>query len=340
MQVDASLARWSTAGKEDLMIVTGGQQSQLEADIQDQREGSLRPSRRSLLSGLAAAPLLMETIQSTGRAACQLSIVSLDHSLTQLALSLGVSPLGIAQPQRYRELVVEPELPPATFDIGSNVAEPNLELLRGLRPDLILLNAGIASSSAHILSNIAPVFHLESRIVDDRSDNDLNIILAEHIRISEALDRVEEGIVYRKTVIALLEAMRERLNRRRQRPLLVVSGIDQRHIDVITRNSIFNRTMHRLGLRNAWQGGATTFGFSYVGLEQIAPLEEAVLVIIDSQIDEQQLTYRKFWRGLRPVREGRVVTLPPMWGVGGLPVAERFARHLVPALERLEAGYG
>jgi iron complex transport system substrate-binding protein len=109
---------------------------------------------------------------------------------------------------------------------------------------------------------------------------------------------------------------------------------------VLVRNSVFQGVLDRLGLVNAWDGVAMPLGMSVLGLEQIARFDEVTIAVIAGSGDFSGIIASPLWRSLRPVREGRIVYLPAMWTVGGLPVAERFARHLVPALERLEAGHG
>ncbi len=230
-------------------------------------------------------------------------------------------------------------MPEGIIDVGEDVSEPNLELLRALKPDLILVNQGIAASSGAMLARVASLA-VPSRGFQMPDKDPFEASVQEHRATCEAINRVHKGEIYRDCVAASIEGFRSRARLLTLRPVLILSGIDRRHTSVLVRNSIFQGVLDRLGLVNAWQGVAMPLGMSVVGLEQIAPLEDATIVMIEGSGNVSGIMASPLWQALRPVREGRVITLPPMWTVGGLPVAERFASHLVPALERLEAGHG
>ncbi|MHC1548045.1 ABC transporter substrate-binding protein [Phyllobacterium sp. K27] len=297
-------------------------------------------SRRQVLRGIA---LVAAHLGATPFARAQTTIVprivSLDISLTQIALSVGVAPIGISQPSRYRRFAVEPTLPNGVVDIGGNVTEPSLELLRYLKPDLILLNQSISASSGSVLSTIAPLA-VPSRGFSVLGEEPFITAGHEHQLTCEALGRVREGEYFQSKITRLIEDFSVRVKPIAGRPVLVLWGVDRRHTYVLVRNSIFQGVLDRLGLVNAWQGVAMPLGMSLVGLDQIAPLEDSNIVVIGGSGSASDIMASPLWQALRPVRERRVVSLPPMWTVGGLPVAERFARHLVPALEHLETGHG
>ena len=64
-------------------------------------------------------------------------------------------------------------------------------------------------------------------------------------------------------------------------PLLVVQFIDERHVRVFGRHSLFDAVMTRLGLRNSWQEQTNDWGFSVVSIEQFMTLPTARLVVVD-----------------------------------------------------------
>ena len=71
-----------------------------------------------------------------------------------------------------------------------------------------------------------------------------------------------------------------------------------------------------------------------MGLDALAPLEDAVLFAIDPQPPDfaAVLDASPLWRALPFVRAGRVLTLPPVLMFGALPAADRFAALLAPRL--------
>lgn len=315
-------------------IIQNDRKPEVSRRSQLSRRRFLRESILALLGSLGASR--QASAQATGG---HLRVISLDNSLTQIALSVGTVPIGISAPSRYRRFAVEPTLPDSVVDVGANVSEPNLEVLRGLKPDLILLNQGIAASSGDMLACVARLA-VPSRGFHMADTDPFQASLREHRATCEALDRVREGVNYRNNVAALLDSLRNRTRSLTSRPLLILWSIDRRHSYVLVRNSIFQGVLDRLGIESAWKGAAMPLGMSVIGLEQIALLEDANIAIIESKENISDAVAGPLWQALRPVREGRVALLPPMWTTGGLPVAERFARYLVPALERLEAGHG
>lgn len=304
-------------------------------------EGNFCTRRQVLrvLSGMAFGfPGLVKPLQATPLRSAP-RVVSLDTCLTQIALSVGVTPIGIPGPTNYRRSVIEPVLPNDVIDIGGSVEEPNLELLRALKPDLILLNEGIRANSGDVLSLVAPLF-APTRGFQRLQEDPFIASVREHESTSEALGRVHVGESYRTGVTARIDDLNARARASAARPILMLWGIDRRHAYVLVRNSIFQGVLDRLGLVNAWQGVPMPLGMSVVGLEQIAPFEDAIIAVIDSNGNLPEIMASPLWNAMRPVRQGRIVSLPAMWSVGGLPVADRFARYLVPALERLRGGHG
>ena len=118
-------------------------------------------------------------------------------------------------------------------------------------------------------------------------------------------------------------------------PLLVVQFIDERHVRVFGRHSLFEAVMQRLGLRNAWQGETNAWGFSVASLEQFLAIPEARLVVVDPipvGVSEK-LQEPGLWQHLPLVQNAPVLHLPATWSFGGMLAARRFATLLGEALQ-------
>lgn len=119
-------------------------------------------------------------------------------------------------------------------------------------------------------------------------------------------------------------------------PLLVVQFIDERHVRVFGRHSLFEAVMQRLGLRNAWQGETNAWGFSVASLEQFLSIPEARLVVVDPipvGVSER-LQEPGLWQHLPLVQQAPVLHLPAVWSFGGVLAARRFATLLSEALQK------
>jgi iron complex transport system substrate-binding protein len=123
-------------------------------------------------------------------------------------------------------------------------------------------------------------------------------------------------------------------------PLLVVQFIDERHVRVFGRHSLFEAVMQRLGLRNAWQGETNDWGFSVASLEQFLSIPEARLVVVDPipvGVSER-LQEPGLWQHLPLVQQAPVLHLPAVWSFGGVLAARRFATLLSEALQQDASG--
>ncbi|WP_421190413.1 ABC transporter substrate-binding protein [Aeromonas sanarellii] len=256
-------------------------------------------------------------------------IVTVDWTVAETLLALGVAPLAMGDVESYRAWVGEPTLPAEVVDIGLRM-QPNRELLAELKPDLILISLLMASLEP-TLSRIAPV----QSIALYEPDADLWQRLHEAtLTIAALVGKTAEA----KRQLAALDRDLARMKGQLPTdlpPLLVVQFIDERHVRVFGRHSLFEAVMQRLGLRNAWQGETNAWGFSVVSLEQFLALPEARLVVVDPipvGVSER-LQEPGLWQHLPLVKQGKVLHLPAVWSFGGLLAARRFADLLSGALQ-------
>ena len=279
--------------------------------------------RRRTLLGAAAA------LAATPARAGAPRVVALDFGLAETLLALGVVPVGLPGPADYRRWVVDPALPDGVADVGQRT-QPNLELLAALAPDVILT---VPEHDAVLpqLHRIAPVLRVPLHTPQQRPwDRSVEAARAVGTRLGRA-DAAEQ-------LIAAVEqrhaAARAALAGRAVRPLLLASFLDPRHLRVYGAGSILQAGLDRLGLSNAWTGRTSVWGSTMVGLEALAPLEDAVLFAIDPQPPDLAavLDASPLWRALPFVRARRVFTLPPVLMFGTLPAADRLAALLPPRL--------
>lgn len=256
-------------------------------------------------------------------------IATVDWTIAETLLALGVTPLAMGDVESYRAWVGEPKLPAEVVDIGLRM-QPNRELLAELKPDLILISPLMASLEP-TLSRIAPV----QSIALYEPDADLWQRLHEAtLTIAALVNRTAEAERQLAALERDLAQMKGQLPADLP-PLLLVQFIDERHVRVFGRHSLFEAVMNRLGLRNAWQGETNAWGFSVVSLEQFLALPQARLVVVDPipvGVSER-LQEPGLWQHLPLVKQGKVLHLPAVWSFGGLLAARRFADLLSGALQ-------
>ncbi|EKB10328.1 hypothetical protein HMPREF1169_03687 [Aeromonas veronii AER397] len=264
-------------------------------------------------------------------------IATVDWTIAETLLALGVTPLAVGDAGPYQAWVGEPRLPAGVVDIGLRT-QPNRELLAELKPDRILISP-LAAPLAPTLSRIAPVSTIA--LYDGQTDlwqrlHEVTLTLARMVGKTAEGERLLVGLDRD------LASMQARLPADLP-PLLVVQFIDERHVRVFGRHSLFDAVVTRLGLRNGWQEQTNDWGFSVVSIEQFMTLPTARLVVVDPipvGVSER-LQEPGLWQHLPQVRQAPVLHLPAVWSFGGVLAARRFAGLLSDVLlqdaERMEA---
>ncbi|MBS2780974.1 ABC transporter substrate-binding protein [Aeromonas salmonicida] len=283
--------------------------------------------------GLQASPASQSAITDTARPSEHtqvLRIATVDWTIAETLLALGVTPLAVGDVSAYRAWVGEPLLPADVVDIGLR-AQPNRELLAELKPDRILISP-LAAPLAPTLSRIAPVQSIA--LYDPQTDLWQRLHEAT-LTIAALVNKTAEANVLLTDLNRDLEQMKQTLPAELP-PLLVVQFIDERHVRVFGRHSLFEAVMQRLGLRNAWQGETNAWGFSVASLEQFLSIPEARLVVVDPipvGVSER-LQEPGLWQHLPLVQQAPVLHLPAVWSFGGVLAARRFATLLSEALQK------
>lgn len=85
-------------------------------------------------------------------------VVVLDWDLLEQLLTLDIIPVGATEIASYNQWVVQPAAPEVIQEVGTR-AEPNLEKIAALKPDIILASAS-QQDLLPILERIAPVLYL------------------------------------------------------------------------------------------------------------------------------------------------------------------------------------
>jgi ABC-type Fe3+-hydroxamate transport system substrate-binding protein len=288
------------------------------------------PTRRTALAILAAA--LSRPAQAAG-----LRVATVDWSVLETLLALGVAPVAAPELLQFREVAVEPQVPGTVTDLGLR-GTVNFELLLLSRPELIYSSSFYASSEPRLL-RIAPVERF-SIYAPGRPPFDPAAAMMRSIGERLGLGGVAER--YLAEADAEFALLRERLKPHARRPVIPINLGDARHFRVFGADSIFGEVLKRLGLANAWTGDTSYSATAPVGLEALARVPDAWIALIPPVPPGALavLSASAFWNALPNLREGRLLQLASINPYGGLPAARRFARLLTEALLAVEPGRG
>ena len=261
-------------------------------------------------------------------------VATLDWALLETLLAIGANVVAATELRQFRQVAIKPDLPGSVADLGLR-GTPNFEVLRFTRPDLIL-NSNFYAWADPLMSRIAPV---ETHSIYKPNENPY--ILAERatLAIGERLRRPAAG--------GMVEELAARLDRYKNllaggdgRPVLPINLGDARHYRVFGSDSLFGEVLKRMGLANAWVGATSYSAMAPMGIETLASMPEAWIVLIPPHPEDAfaVLTESAFWKALPAVRENRVLTVGSINPYGALPAASRFAEFVVKGFSYVRNG--
>lgn len=261
-------------------------------------------------------------------------IATPDRVGTETLLALGVAPVAAGARSIYTAMGGTPPLPENVADIGYWF-EPNLEVMRALQVDLIVIEA-MSLNLKDVLERVAPIVVMEIYTGAGHPDF-VERSSAEMFRLARSIGREEAARRYRGALDARLAAIRDELREPGRRPAFVAQlDPSGQSVFLYAKNCVTWDVMQRVGFDNAWRGATNTYGCAQVGIDQLASAPDADLFYIDygapAQAALTQLAQSPVWKSLPMVRERRVYPLAPFDPLGALPTAIQFAENFRAAV--------
>ncbi len=293
----------------------------------------MKLTRRDLFGAGAAFAAMALPV----RAAVPERVATVDWSVLETLLALGITPVAATELLQFSEVAVEPPVPPQTADLGLR-GTINLEVLQLAAPDLIF-SSNFYRASEERLQRIAPV---ESFTIYAPGILPFDACVGMTRSIGARLAISDRAEAFLAGTDAEIAALKGRLRAGDGRAIIPINLGDPRHFRVFGTDSMFGEVLKRLGLENAWRDNTSYSAMAPVGLEALALTPDAWIAIIPPIPPDaaRVLSQSAFWNALPAVREGRVIWLDPINPFGALPAARRFARLLVQALPSAERARG
>jgi len=286
-------------------------------------------SRRSFVQGCGALPFATKAAAGTG------GVAVIDWGLLETCLAIGAIPAAATELIQFRKIAVEPSVPDSVSDLGLR-GTPNIELLRILAPEMILIS-GFYDYQRPILERVAPVLALP---IYEAGKPPYGLCEFSMQELGRRLNRQDAAERYIADTAAELDALRRRIEPLTRHPLFVISVGDSRHFRAFGADSMFGDVIARLGFDNAWTDPTSYSAAAPVGLEALAGSPDASIAVVGPVPAEvaRDLPANALWNALPAVREKRMAVLDPINHFGGLPSARRFARLLAEGFGAAHAG--
>lgn len=290
------------------------------------RTRTLSPTRRRVLAGLGALPLLAG---GRARAATRIAdsagerefdavprrLVALNWALAEQLIELEAPPVGIADPAGYTEWVARPALPADIADVGKRDA-PNLERIAGLAPDAVLI-AGEQSAFRPRLEPIAPVLHF-----DPFRENHDNAAVARATLLDlggllERRDLAESKLAAMDARLAALKAEIADAYDGNPPRVTLIRFIDDKRVVIYTANGMPAAALEALGLHSAYPAPPSRWGLAFKPVTELAVIDEGLVLHIEPFPAAGELFPTALWQAMPFVAEGRFGSLPTLWTYGG-----------------------
>lgn len=285
-------------------------------------------SRRRLLTAMALSPLLWQMQKARAAEPVTERVVALEWLPVEQLLALGVTPYAVADIPNYNLWVNDPKLPASVIDVGLRT-EPNMELLTAIKPTLLIWSSGYGPSQEQ-LSRIAPGVGIA--FTDGKAP--LDMARKSLMQLASRIDREQAARNHLAQFDNFLQQMKPRFAARGERPVVLMTLIDARHVLLIGQNSLFQQAMDVLGVRNGWAGETNFWGSAIVGMEQLAAIKDADVLCFEHG-DEPlmgQIAATPLWQAMPFIRNQRFQRVPAVWFYGATLSTMRFCRVLDNAL--------
>ncbi|MFU9001251.1 iron-siderophore ABC transporter substrate-binding protein [Proteus sp. TSJ240517] len=256
-------------------------------------------------------------------------IIVLDWDLLEQILTLEVIPVGATEIAGYNQWVARPIAPNSIEEVGMR-AEPNLEKIATLKPDLIL-----ASSSQQdllpVLETIAPVVYLPNF---SRQDNAAQVALAHFNTLASLLGK--EALAQQK--LAEMDATFAQFKAKLQQAFITLPEVEVIRFSTLTsiflytENSTTEYVINKLGLKSAISLPPQPWGIDQRRMNVLQQIKHGYVLYMLPFPDESKLQKSVLWKAMPFVQNGHFHSVKPVWNYGGMTSLTLMAQAITESL--------
>ncbi|WP_420646133.1 iron-siderophore ABC transporter substrate-binding protein [Vibrio parahaemolyticus] len=259
-------------------------------------------------------------------------VVVLNWDILEQVLALDIEPIAAPNLPGYRQWVVNPYAPESIEDIGTR-AEPNLEKIASLKPDVILA-ASPQQDLIPLLKQIAPVVYLPNF-----SQNEAAAQTAiKHFRTLGALfDKQELAEQKLAKLNDSFKQLRDKIRQHYSAPLdvLVMRFSTPNSVLLSTENSTTDYVVEQLGLTNPIKVSARAWGIKQDHINRLQNLEQSYVLYVQPFPQESKLNSSPLWQAMPFVKKQRVNSVRAVWAYGGAMSLQYMAEAITDSLIEL-----
>lgn len=266
-------------------------------------------------------------------------VVALEWTYVEDLLALGIQPVGIADIEGYHNWVKVPvALDENVVDVGTR-NEPNLEVIAGLNPDLIIGVYFRLGENFDDLSAIAPTLVFNPYPADlsvsqyEEMTKTFNAIATVVNRETEA----QEVLAHMEATYANAQAALEAAGRGGEEFILSQGWTNDNMATfrLFTNNAMAVNILEQIGLENAWDDAPQLYGFTEIGIEGFAALKDEAFnfFYVAQESDNTFFAESPLWSSLVFVQSERAYWMGgDVWLFGGPLSAELLVETALTAM--------
>jgi ABC-type Fe3+-hydroxamate transport system substrate-binding protein len=264
-------------------------------------------------------------------------VVSLEWGDTEMLVSLGVMPVGVADVKGFATWDTAVKLDDSVQDVGTR-QEPSVDSISALQPDLVVMETDDVELAAQ-LEKFVPVMVTTGSDASrnlDRMRDDLNMI-------ATAVGRTDQAAKLLSDMDAAFAAAKEKIAAAGAagRPFVMADGWKQGStisIRLFGKGALVSDVAEQLGLVNAWTGEVDKeWGLGTTDVEGLTGLKDPEIRFFYNASDGEDvfadgLASNAIWKSLPFVKNQQVNKLPDgIWTFGGPLSCQQYADALVKA---------
>lgn len=263
-------------------------------------------------------------------------VVALEWGEAEMLVSLGVMPVGVADVKGYASWVTAEKLDDSVKDVGTR-AEPSVDSVVGLEPDLVVMEEGRGAALVKQIEKYVPVVVAKG---SDASDN-LNRMRDDFRMIAKAVGKDAEASRQLKDFDAALADAKQKIADAGAagRGFVMADGYSSGSavsIRPFGEGALVSQVAMQLGLKNVWTGKTDkVWGLGQTDVEGLTAIKDKDVKFLynasaGDDVFGDDLKDNAIWKGLPFVKAGNVHRLSDgIWTFGGPASCKQYADELV-----------
>ncbi|RLP91412.1 iron-siderophore ABC transporter substrate-binding protein [Micromonospora sp. BL4] len=263
-------------------------------------------------------------------------VVGLEWGEVEMLVSLGVMPVGVADPKGYGTWVTAAKLDPGVKDVGTR-GEPSVDSIVALQPDLVVMEDDRGGTLVSQLEKYVPVVVAKG---SDAKDN-LGRMRTELTMIAKAVGKTTEAQKLLADFDAAIADGKKKIADAGAagRPFAIADGWKEGStvsIRMFGQGALVSQIGIQLGLTNAWTGKTDeVWGLGQTDVEGMSVLKDPNLHLFYNASDgvdvfADGLAGNAIWKSLPFVQRGNLHKMPDgVWTFGGPLSGKQYIDQLV-----------